>query len=184
MGFTIHSGKVQKTNLEKFIGRKRPVIRIGAMCGDQNIRVAAWSACRHDHRRVLPSDAIKRKLRDVPRLNAIKRNLLRKRTDRRRAPREEIIKILHARPRGCFSICVDIIPSESRRVVHHPCARVDTLRRKIRAVSADALVIIVARVSPIRPKVCIAHRRGAVVWQENKHDLSPFFCQCMRKCRI
>ncbi len=83
----------------------------------------------------------------------------------RRAAREKIIEILHARPRGRFVVGIDVVPAKGRRVVHHTRTGIDALGRKIRAVAADAFVVVIARIAPVRPDMRIAHRRGAVVWQ-------------------
>lgn len=97
--------------------------------------------------------------------DALRRDFPCKRAGGRRAAREKIIEILHARPRGRFVVGIDVVPAKGRRVVHHTRTCIDALGRKIRAVAADAFVIIIARIAPVRPDVRIAHRRGTVVWQ-------------------
>ena len=76
---------------------------------------------------------------------------------------DEIIEIFHTRPGGRALFGRDEIPAVLGRVILHAGAREDRLRHKIRAVTADARVILEDRIALERPTPRIFDRTAAVV---------------------
>ena len=172
---TVHTHNVQKTRFGKFIGRKRTVIRVVAVRGDQNFSIILRLPRSDHHWRMLPANTVERKLHDIAGLYPLHRDLDRRRANRRLFSHKKIVEIFNARPRGRFSVRVDIIPSKGRRVVHHARPSIDTLRRKIRAVPTDVLIVVVAWIPSIRPNMCVPYCCSAVISRQDQHTpLSPF----------
>ena len=86
---------------------------------------------------------------------------------------EVVVEIGNARPRGRFSVGVDIVPAERGRKVHDVRAGIEALAGEVGAVAAEGFVVVIARIAPKRPAVGIAHRRVCVVGKQG-HGITSF----------
>ena len=68
------------------------------------------------------------------------------------------VEKLHAAPRGSAILGAAIVPAECRRKVHHTCPCIQTLGRKVGAITADFFKVIEGRIAAIRPIMGIGYR--------------------------
>ena len=166
-------GRYQEDSKEllELIGGKRSVICIIAMGGDQDgIQCDRISDLYH-YRRMLESLSIEAQLHHVAWPQVFESAGFSDWSDRKCTADHEVPKIRHACPGRCLLVRVDVIPAESRREIHDATACKNALRREIRTVSAQLLVIIEARVPPIRPLMGIAYSGCTVVVLQKTHAL-------------
>lgn len=131
---------------------KRLSVRVVSVRGDVNFSARDF----HDYGRMVKIAVCPAELNYVAYLEFAERNFFRKRSFAVVAC-EEVIKIFYARPACGAVVCGFVEPAEYRRVVHYACARINTLRGEVGAVSAKIFEVVIIRVAPESPFSCVRY---------------------------
>ena len=167
------SGYVKKPDLPVFVSGKRSVICIKTMSRYQNILRYDRKSHLYDDRRMPEYLSLERQLNQIPRPQVFHCTRFPYRPDRDAPPRQEIIEVRYSRPGWGFLIRIDIVPAKRRRKIHDPTSRKNTLGCKIGTVTTQILIIIIRRISTVRPLMGISDNRSPVIILYKTHGFSP-----------
>lgn len=145
------------------ISRKRSVESI--ICMRANKSVA--SSEPRNYRRVIEVARRPAELYKVAEFYVVELHFPTERTVAVLVSHNKIIEILDARPRRGAFARVYVVPPQNRRKVHYAASGIQTLRRIVRAVTAEVVEIEIPRIAPERPRLRIFDRFDAIVFLDN-----------------